>query len=41
MEAGEELICPNNTFTGRKIIIAQSNSYPKFELIRHVVTELI
>ncbi len=41
IEAGEELICLNNTFTGPKTTIVQSIRDPGFELTRHVVTELI
>ena len=41
MEAGEEVICLDNYFTGRKSNIAQWIGHPKFELIRHDVTEPI
>ena len=41
MEAGEEVICLDNYFTGRKANIAQWIGHPRFELIRHDVTEPI
>ena len=41
MEAGEEVICIDNYFTGRKSNIARWISHPRFELIRHDVTEPI
>ena len=41
MEAGEEVICLDNYFTGRKANIAQWMGHPRFELIRHDVTEPI
>lgn len=41
MEAGEEVICLDNYFTGRKSNIAQWIGNPRFELIRHDVTEPI
>lgn len=41
MTAGEEVICLDNYFTGRKSNVAQWNSHPRFELIRHDVTEPI
>ena len=41
MEAGEEVICLDNYFTGRKANIARWISHPRFELIRHDVTEPI
>jgi UDP-glucuronate decarboxylase len=41
MEAGEEVICLDNYFTGRKTNIAQWIGHPRFELIRHDVTEPI
>ena len=41
MEAGEEVICLDNYFTGRKVNIAQWIEHPRFELIRHDVTEPI
>ena len=39
MEAGEEVICLDNYFTGRKSNIAHWLGHPRFELIRHDVTE--
>ena len=41
MEAGDEVICLDNYFTGRKANIAGLIGHPHFELIRHDVTELI
>ena len=41
MESGEEVICLDNYFTGRKSNIQQWIGHPKFELIRHDVTEPI
>ena len=41
MQAGEEVICLDNYFTGRKQNIAQWIAHPRFELIRHDVTEPI
>ena len=41
MEAGEEVICLDNYFTGRKANLAQWIGHPNFELIRHDVTEPI
>ncbi len=41
MQAGDEVICLDNYFTGRKSNIAQWISHPRFELIRHDVTEPI
>jgi len=41
MEAGEEVICLVNFFTGRKANISQWIGHPLFELIRHEVTEPI
>ena len=41
MEAGEEVICLDNYFTGRKANIIQWIGHPRFELIRHDVTEPI
>ena len=41
MEAGEEVICLDNYFTGRKNNIEQWIGNPRFELIRHDVTEPI
>ena len=41
MEAGEDVICLDNYFTGRKENIEQWIGHPRFELIRHDVTEPI
>ena len=41
MKAGEEVICLDNYFTGRKQNIAHWIGNPRFELIRHDVTEPI
>jgi len=41
MRAGEEVICLDNYFTGRKDNIAAWIGHPRFELIRHDVTEPI
>ena len=41
MEAGEDVICLDNYFTGCKANIAQWIGHPRFELIRHDVTEPI
>ena len=41
MEAGEEVICLDNYFTGRKDNIAHWIGHHRFELIRHDVTEPI
>ena len=41
MEAGDEVICLDNYFTGRKGNIARWIGHPRFELIRHDVTEPI
>ena len=41
MNAGEEVICLDNYFTGRKTNIAQWMGHPRFELIRHDVTDPI
>ena len=41
MEAGEEVICLDNYFTGRKANISNWIGHPSFELIRHDVTEPI
>ena len=41
MEAGEEVICLDNYFTGRKQNIERWLGHPRFELIRHDVTEPI
>ncbi len=38
MNAGEEVICLDNYFTGRKENVSQWIGNPKFELIRHDVT---
>ena len=38
MQAGDEVICLDNYFTGRKSNIAQWIAHPRFELIRHDVT---
>ncbi|MFN7679125.1 MAG: GDP-mannose 4,6-dehydratase, partial [Cyanobacteriota bacterium] len=38
MEAGEEVICLDNYFTGRKDNIRHWLGHPNFELIRHDVT---
>ena len=37
MEAGEEVICLDNYFTGRKQNIERWLGHPRFELIRHDV----
>ncbi len=34
MEAGEEVICLDNDFTGRKATVAHSIGHPRIELIR-------
>ena len=39
MQAGDEVICLDNYFTGRKANIARWIGHPRFELIRHDVTE--
>lgn len=39
--AGEEVICLDNYFTGRKSNISQWLGHPSFELVRHDVTEPI
>ena len=39
MEAGDEVICLDNYFTGRKANIFSWIGHPRFELIRHDVTE--
>ena len=39
MEGGDEVICLDNYFTGRKSNIARWIGHPRFELIRHDVTE--
>ncbi len=41
MKSGEEVICLDNYFTGRKINIEHWIGHPRFELIRHDVTEPI
>ena len=41
MQAGEEVLCPDNTFTGRKANVRQWWDHPRFEFIRHDVTEPI
>jgi len=41
MEVGEEVICLDNYFTGRKANISNWIGHPNFELIRHDVTEPI
>ena len=41
MKSGEEVICLDNFFTGRKRNIKQWINHPNFELIRHDVTEPI
>ncbi len=41
MKAGEEVICLDNYFTGRKANIRHWIGHPNFELIRHDVTEPI
>lgn len=41
MEAGEEVICLDNYFTGRKSNVSKWLDNPNFELIRHDVTEPI
>ena len=41
MQAGEEVICLDNYFSGRKVNIEKWISNPKFELIRHDVTSPI
>jgi UDP-glucuronate decarboxylase len=41
MEAGEEVICLDNYFTGRKANVSRWHGHPCFELIRHDVTEPI
>ena len=41
MKAGEEVICLDNYFTGRKSNVSQWLGNPNFELIRHDVTEPI
>jgi UDP-glucuronate decarboxylase len=41
IEAGEEVICLANFFTGRKSNLGQWIGHPRFELIRHDVIEPI
>ena len=41
MQKDEEVICLDNYFTGRKSNISEWIGHPKFELIRHDVTEPI
>ena len=41
METGEEVICLDNYFTGRKVNIKKWIGNPRFELIRHDVMEPI
>ena len=41
IQAGEEVICLDNYFTGRKTNISQWLGHPRFELIRHDVTDPI
>ena len=41
MQNGEEVICLDNYFTGRKSNISKWIGHPNFELIRHDVTEPI
>jgi len=41
MEAGEEVICLDNYFTGRKNNVSRWIGHSRFELIRHDVTEPI
>jgi len=39
MEAGEEVVCVDNYFTGRKDNVRHWIGHPRFELIRHDVTD--
>ena len=41
MEGGDEVICLDNYFTGRKANITRWIGHPHFELISHDVTEPI
>ena len=41
MDSGEEVICLDNYFTGRKENLKKWANHPRFELIRHDVTEPI
>ena len=40
MDAGDEVICLDNYYTGRKVNVSQWFGHPRFELIRHDVTGL-
>ena len=41
LDAGDEVICLDNYYTGRKVNVSQWFGHPRFELIRHDVTEPI
>ena len=41
MQAGEEVLCLDNTFTGRKANVRQWWDHSRFEFIRHDVTDPI
>ena len=41
MDDGDEVICLDNYYTGRKVNVSQWFGHPRFELIRHDVTEPI
>ena len=41
MSFGDEVICLDNYFTGRKLNLIQWHDHPRFELIRHDVTKPI
>ena len=41
MQSGEEVICLDNTYTGRKANLSHWWNHPQFEFIRHDVTEPI
>ena len=41
MQAGEDVLCLDNTFTGRKSNVRRWWDHPRFEFIRHDVTEPI
>ena len=41
MSFGDEVICLDNYFTGRKLNLLQWHDHPRFELIRHDVTKPI
>ena len=41
MQAGEDVLCLDNTFTGRKSNVRRWWDHPRFEFIRHDVTEAI